>query len=328
VMKAREAFGKFISRGKVGGLKKKLAYADVKIKPYVFVTDLFIFLLSVALASGIGVYLYFGNVFYVIIIPIISVAVLLSTIYIVISLFEARRAKAIEDVLPDALLVMASNLRSGVPTDEAFTLSARPEFGLLAEKIRKAGKFIASGGTVQEAFKMLPKDINSKLFKQTIDLIVEGLESGGELATLLEATAYDIKDTQTIRKEIRSIIYVYALFIFIAACLIAPVLYAVSIQLASVLSKLSKTIAIQFLTEKSPTVKLAPTQITEEFLTRFAYVNLGIVTVFSSFIIALIDKGNEKYGIVYIPFLLGLAMILFHIARIALSIFFGGIRVV
>jgi Flp pilus assembly protein TadB len=246
----------------------------------------------------------------------------------IISLLADQRSKFVEQFLPDVLLLMSSNLRSGITPEEAFILSARPEFGFLADKIKDAGKRLATGATIQEAFTHLKSKISSKLFSQTIGLIIEGLDSGGEIATLLESTANDIKDMESIRKEVNSMIFIYALFIFIAACMIAPILYAVSIQLANILSKLSQSIAVQFVTEQSQTLKLMPTGISEKFLNNFAYVNLIVTTAFSSLIVALINRGDEKYGLRYIPFFVGLALILFFVARYALNLFFGGIKAI
>ncbi len=326
-MRFIEILGRIITKGHVKKLKQELSYADIKEEPFRFIGINFLICLFLALISAFYLIIFY-DLFYALagsMFLVVMYDIFLSSF---ISLLAGQRAKYAESVLPDALLLMASNLRSGVPPEEALVLSARPEFGFLSERIKDAGKKLATGATIQEALLFLPQNINSSLLRRTIELIVEGINSGGEISTLLESTAYDIRDTESIRKEVRSMIFVYALFIFIAACLIAPVLYAVSIQLAGVLSKLSQAISVQFLVEKSPTVKLVPTGISQEFVTNFAYANLIITTSFGALIVALINRGDEKYGIRYIPFFLGLALLLFFIARLALNAFFGGIRVV
>ena len=98
--------------------------------------------------------------------------------------------------------------------------------------------------------------------------------------------------------------------------------------IATVLSKLSQTIAVQFVTEKATAMNIAPANISPDFLKNFAYVNLIITTSFGALIVALIHKGDEKYGLRYIPLFVGLALILFFIAGLALNAFFGGIKVV
>lgn len=327
MMKLLVEFGKLLTRGKAKKVKEMLTYADIKVNPFYFVSINFLLAIVITVAVGLIVFDAYGVV-YSLVSAALTVFIYYASVLMILSLLAEQRARYVEMVLPDVLLLMSSNLRSGISPEEAFLLSARPEFGFLADKIKKAGKKIAAGASLVDAFSELSYGINSKLFKQTMSLIIEGINSGGDLSVLLESTANDIKETASIRKEVRSMIFVYAFFIFIAACLIAPVLYAVSIQLAGVLSKLSQSIAIQFLTEKAPTVKLAPSGISGEFLTTFAYINLTIVSVFASFIVALINKGNEKYGIRYIPFFLGITLALFYVAKLILFAFFGGIRVV
>jgi len=319
--------GRILVGKKIDRIKNMLEYADVKYDPFKFAASNVLVSILLVILTAIIVNLKFG-IFYSI---LSSAGIALGYYFIVfniISLIADQRAKYVEKVLPDVLLLMASNLRSGVPPDEALLLSARPEFGFLSKKIKQAGKKIASGSTMQEALASLKKGIRSKIFVQTIDLIVEGLNSGGEISVLLEETANDIRDMSSIRKEVKSMILTYAFFIFIASCLIAPILYAVSIQLAEVLSKLSNSIAMQFLTEKAVAVKLSPSNLSSKFLTNFAYVNLIILSTFSSFIAALINKGDEKYGIQYIPFFLIISLVLFYVAKLILTSFFGGIRVV
>lgn len=321
-----EQIGRMVNNGSWKDVEERLGYADIKANPAVFVGSNFLAALVFTLIIGFFLlfkfnftYAVLGSAFFVFIYSII--------INSIVSLIADQRAKYIETFLPDVLLLMSSNLRSGITPEEAFLLSARPEFGFLSDKIKEAGKRLATGSTIQEAFNHLKSGISSKLFDQTISLIIEGLDSGGEIAVLLETTANDIKDMEAIRKEVNAMIFVYALFIFIAACMIAPVLYAVSIQLAGVLSKLSQSIAIQFVTEKAQVLRLVPTGISEDFLLNFTYVNLIITTAFSSLIVALINRGDEKYGLRYVPFFIGLTLILFFIARFALNAFFGGIKV-
>ena len=319
--------GRILARKRLKKVKESLEYAGISEDAAAFVGKHFTIAALLTALSSVFAYFYYG-IFYAvgvgIGIPILYYLLITS----IVSLLSEQRARYIEKILPDVLLLMSTNLKSGIPPEEALVLSARPEFGFLADRIKRAGRMLASGRDIKEVFLSLKKGISSPVFGKTIDLIVEGIESGGELSVLLESTANDIRETETIRKEVRSIIFVYALFIFMAGCLIAPVLYAVSIQLSSILSKLSTSIAIQFVTKKAVAVSLEPSGISPTFLTDFAYVSLLITSVFASFIVALINKGNEKYGIRYIPIFVAVSLIIFFVAKYILQMFFGGIRVV
>ena len=318
---------RILKKEQMDKIEQHLKYADITISVYKFIWANISLVLLLSAAAGFFAYVNYGMI-YAIIGVVGAGFIYYSAMTSWVSMMESQRARYAEKILPDILLILASNLRSGITPEEAFTLSSRPEFGFLADKIKKASKYLATGTKVQDAFSYIAKDINSKLFEQTIDMLIVGLNCGGELASLLENIANDIKDTAFIRKEVRSTILVYAIFIFMAACLIAPLLYAVSIQLASILSKLSHTIAVQFVAKKAVAINLAPTNISSEFLIKFAYVNLVITTTFGALIFALINKGNEKYGLKYIPFFVGIALTLFYVTSIVLKAFFGGIRIV
>jgi pilus assembly protein TadC len=320
-------FGRIVTGKKYKALEQRLKYSGLKINPFDFVGFNVLAGAVLSIVCFYVVLVWQNSMFFALIGTGMTAFIYYILVSTIVSMNSDQRARYVETVLPDALQLMSANLRSGVSTDEALVRSARPEFGFLADRIRIAGDKIATGVIFAEAFREIPKDVDSDILRQTIDLIIEGETSGGELSSILESTAVDIRDTATIQKEIRSVITVYAMFIFIAIAIIAPILYAVSSQLAGILSQLSKSIAGQFLTTKSPTLQLAPSLISQDFLLMFSYVNLIVTGVFGSLMIALINRGNEKFGLRYIPIILGISLGLFYIGGLVMKAFFGGIRV-
>jgi pilus assembly protein TadC len=323
-----EQIGRIIARDKIISVKTKLKYAGLKVNAEIFVAANFLGGIGVSILTALIFYVWLNSALY----SLLAFAGAGITYYFFISgligLFADNRAKFVEKILPDALMLMSSNIRSGIAADEALLMSAKSEFGFLAKNIRVAGHKIATGIPIETALETISEDIDSDVLSQTVKLIIEGISSGGELGSILEGTARDIRDNEIIRKEIRAIIMLYGAFIFLAITIIAPILYSVSTELAGILSKLSQTLAAGFLVEGSTSVvPIAPSDISSDFLIVFAYVNLIITGVFGSLMIALINKGNEKYGLRYIPFVVGLTLILFNIGRIAMKFFFGGIRI-
>ena len=325
-MKFFSYLGKVLLRGKDEKLSKKLEFAGIDKDVFewsgqkLFTGLLLVFLTLFLSYRSFSWYYAVG----------LTVIVAFSFYFIVsgwVSLNIEQRNQFIETNLPDLLLIMASNVRSGLSTDEALILSARPEFGFLSKSIKNAGREISAGKPVREALTEVKQRFSSSVLNQTIDLIVEGIESGGELATLLESISDDIKTTALIKKEIRSIIFVYAAFITIAVILIAPVLYAVSVQLSTILANLSQSMSMEFMSRQAVAVQLKPTMLSETFLFNFSLINLVIISVLGSLMIGLINKGDEKYGLRYMPIVLAIALFVFYVARWALSSFFGAIRV-
>ncbi|MDD5182460.1 MAG: type II secretion system F family protein [Candidatus Nanoarchaeia archaeon] len=323
-----EKIGRMIARDNIVKIRAKLNYAGLKVNAESFVAITVMVGVLFSIAAAVIFYFWLKNPIY----PALALIGAGVTFYFlmsgIIGLLVDNRAKFVEKTLPDALLLMASNLKSGVAPDEALILSAKSEFGFLAKNIKTAGHKIATGIPIEQALETISEDVDSEILNQTIGLIIEGISSGGELASILEGTARDIKDNEIIRKEIRAIIMLYATFIMMAVTFISPILYAVSTELAGILSSLSQTLAAGFLVEgSSSVVPIAAADISTDFLLVFAYVNIIITGVFGSMMIALINKGNEKYGLKYMPFIVGAAIILFNVGRLAMKYFFGSIRI-
>jgi len=319
--------GRIIEKKGISSIKKSLAYANLKINPYVWVGLNINLAILITVVVNFAVYFSTQNPLYVIISLFFVPAMYYLIISTILSVLSDQRARFVEETLPDALLLMSSNLRSGLATDEAIMLSARPEFGFLADKLREAGGRVTTGETFESAFSKLSEGVDSQILEKTVNLIIEGIESGGEMATLLEETATDIRDNDLLQREVRSVILVYALFIFIAAVVTAPILYAISTHLAGALSRLSGAISVAFLTRGAPTLNIVPSEISTDFLLTFSYINLIITAVFGALMVALITRGNERYGIRYIPLFVVISMIIFLVVRYLVSGFFGSIRI-
>jgi hypothetical protein len=326
-MKFFEQLGKIIPQKRLAKIKEELDYADIKISPAEWVGINIVLAVIVSVIVLFSIQFIFKNYAYSLVALGLSFFIYYFTVTTIVGMLADQRAKNVENILPDVLLLISSNLRSGISTDEAITSSARKEFGFFADRINFVGEKISTGVPVAEAMAELSKGINSPILKKTVNLIVEGIRSGGELGVILEETAADIRDTEILQKEVRSIIFVYAIFIFIAAIVTAPILYAVSTHLSQTLTKLSGEVAVTFLSKGSPTLALAPSSLTQDFLLTFAYVNLIITSVFGALMVSLISRGNEKYGIKYAPIFAAIAIVLFLIARALIGTFFQAIRI-
>ena len=102
-----------------------------------------------------------------------------------------KRVAVIEELLPDFLSIMSSNIRSGLTYDRALLLSARKEFGPLSKEVDRAAKEVISGKTLPDALMGMTTRVRSESFAKTMRLIVEGVRSGGKLADFAGGAAID-----------------------------------------------------------------------------------------------------------------------------------------
>ena len=239
-----------------------------------------------------------------------------------IGLIGDARSRNIEQMLPDCLQLIAANIRAGVTVDQAIWLSARPEFGVLEDEIRRVGAKTIGGMPLREALTDMTKRVASQMLNRAIMLLVEGMEAGGELAKLLEETGANIRTQQMLRKEIRAAVVMYTMLIFFAAVLGAPVLFAVSIQFVTAISDLwgPQTMGgAQAMGGFGIFKQAAGPTISADTLLYFALSAVMITTFFGGMIISLVQYGQARRGIKFTPIIMLIALAVFFAARTVVS---------
>jgi len=235
----------------------------------------------------------------------------------ILILVSDLRRKAVEEVLPDALQLMAANIRSGLTPDKSLLLAARPEFGPLEVEIRRVAKKTISGEPLETALKGMSERIDSKLLKRSVNLIIEGIRKGGELGTLLEQTADDIRNAKVLLKEVSAYVLMYVIFIFFAAAMAAPLLYAISTYLVETMGKIGGLMPSAEIPtpQQMGTLRITKVQMSGEFLRNYSLIALTITSVFGGLIIGLIREGHEKAGIKFIPIFFALSIGIFFVVK-------------
>ncbi|MDY6766184.1 MAG: type II secretion system F family protein [Candidatus Nanohaloarchaea archaeon] len=231
--------------------------------------------------------------------------------YLVFSILAERRRRTIEQVLPDALLLISANIESGLTIDKAFLVSARDEFGPLADDIRLTAMRMYGGMPVEDALEQLAESTNSELFEETLKLLVDGISSGGEVSSLLESSADDIRTSLQLREEIATNVRMYSMFIMIAAVVGAPLLFGVSTYLTETTAQLWATADVGsvpsqgFITLQEPNIDVG-------FFRVFAVVAITISNVFAALLISEIKNGTVKDGVKKIPVLVTVAILAYY----------------
>lgn len=240
----------------------------------------------------------------------------------------SAKASSVEEVLPDALQLMSSNIRAGMTLDKALLMAARPEFGPLEVEIKRVGKETMAGRDLIDAISRMSDHIRSDDLDRTIELIVHSLKSGGQLADLLDQSADDLREQQLIRKEISASVLMYVMFIFIAISIGAPLLFAMSSFLVELLTTNMDMIASElpqdFENSGSMPISMEKGNIDISFIKNYAVVSLTLSSVFGSLIMGLILKGEEKEGIKFMLPVIIIALGLYFAGSYVLDYTIGG----
>jgi len=142
--------------------------------------------------------------------------------YALLTYFEFKRIKDIEDRLPIFFLDLAESLKIGMTLPEAFKQASKIDYGKLSAEIKKVNDQLSWGIPVQDVMNNFAERLKkSKLIGRVIRIINEAYNSGGDIGRTMEATASDITAIKEAEKERRSVasqhvMVMYAIyFIFI-----------------------------------------------------------------------------------------------------------------
>ncbi len=227
------------------------------------------------------------------------------------------RRKRVENVLSDFLLMVASNLRSGMTPFTAFRNSSREEFGPLAEEIKVITAKSMGIESFASALKELSKKIDSRILTESVSFFSESVKSGGKLADLLEATAEDVTKTQEMKKEMLSGTKMYVMFVLFVIVVATPLLMSISVQFLNMLtsiqaeSNLESEINIGFMNSEF--------LITPDFMQNMAIILFFGNAILSSLFIGVLIERKARLGIKYSPIIFIASIVLFFVFKTIVS---------
>jgi len=320
-------------------LRTKIEEELVKVK-YSFKLDTIInYSLVISLGLSFLIILFFRNniklapnftlalIGYFLLSYLIALALCAFLFYAMIVVKKYRRKIELEYVLADYLQLVAANLNAGIPIDQALWYAVRERFGVLAEEVEVVAKKVAGGVDLEDALLDFSKAYDSDLLKKSIILLIEGLRSGGELASLVNKIAWNIKETQLLEKEIRSETTTYAVFIGFASLIAAPALYSLSHRIITIMNEVSSKIEFSSAAgvQTPLPLNLGVQIILPADFKVFALVNLFFTSLISSIVISKIRGGSTKAGVKLIPFFMLTSVSLFLLFIVILGKLFAGL---
>jgi flagellar protein FlaJ len=142
--------------------------------------------------------------------------------YALISYFDFKKIKDIEDRLPTFLLDLSEAQKVGMTLPEGLKQVSKADYGKLSAEIKKMNDQISWGISVQDVMSNFAVRTNkSKLIGRIVRIINEAYNSGGDIARTMEATSADLITIKEAEKERSSVtaqhmMVMYAIyFIFI-----------------------------------------------------------------------------------------------------------------
>lgn len=232
------------------------------------------------------------------------------------------RIKKMENAFPDFISLMASNLRAGMTIDRALLLSSRKEFAPLDQEILQVGKDILTAKEISVALNDMAVRINSEEITKTVQLIISGIRSGGNLSVLLEQTANNMRERIFVKKRASSNVLMYVIFIFFAVAVGAPLLFGLSTVLVEIMTNIFSGVDVETVNVNLP-FTLSEISVSTTFVFYFSIIFIIMSAVMASLILGLVSSGKERDGLKYTVFLIISAIVVFLTSRSLLLRYFA-----
>ena len=332
-----EEFGKaFVPKRVIPNLRKYLLKAGINEVPYKFFGLLFyISALITTIIYIIFLYPNFKNLslFEIYIysffgwfaIQLFFATLFILCVYFYLDLKIFYRTKKVEEELPDFLQVLSSNLKGGMTFERALWIAVKPRFGILGSEMAKTSKKVMTGYEVGKALTELADKYDSLMLSRTVDLMISELDSGGNVAQLLDRIVENLIEIKELKDELSASAIAYIIFISVIIIVISPLLFALSFNLLTLILKFVGQLALAAQRTGNIPLVFSKVNIKPADFKTFSLISMVVISFFSSLIVSIVEKGDIKSGVKYIPIFTFGSMLMYLFFTKMLGILFRGL---
>jgi len=302
-----------------GLVTQLLIYADIEEPVNKVVYGLIKTMIGMTLIMG--ALLFYGPLFYFIIGMIITPFIVIGTFFAILYFQGVQRANITEEVLPEALVLMSTNLKSGLTPDKALLMTARPEFGPLEKELKFVAKESLTTVPFEDAIMEVAKKFNSNTIARTLKLISEGIKRGGEMSSILENTANHMREVSSLKRQISAEVMLQVLFILFASVVAAPLMFGTSTVIIEKISSLGITTAVQAPQGVGSSLpQMSKIGDAAQYMLQYSIAAIALNSLFASFIIGLVQEGKKVSGIKFFPAILVFSITIVFITRYVMGL--------
>lgn len=332
-----EEFGKaFVPKKVIPNLRRYLLKAGFNEVPYRFFGMLFYisaFITTLIFIVFIYPYLKKFGLFEIYVfsfvgwflIQLFFAALFILLIYFYLDLKIYFRTRKMEEQLPDFLQVLSANLKGGMTFESALWAAVKPRFNVLGSEMAKASKKVMTGYEIGKALTELADKYDSLMLRRTVDLIISEVESGGNVAILIDRLVDNLKETKALKDEMSASAIAYVIFISVIVIVISPLLFALSFHLLILIINFVSQLSVATQRVSALPFSFSKVSVDPQDFRIFSTVAIIVISFFSSLIVSIVEKGDIKGGIKYIPIYIFGSMALYTIFMKVLGTLFAGI---
>ncbi|MBN2052693.1 type II secretion system F family protein [Candidatus Woesearchaeota archaeon] len=323
--KVRIGLGKYLSKAGIDGVPYKffgiLFWVTAVITYFIYVPGIY----PAIKQKPIIVFFILTFVFWFLIQAVIALLIILS-LYFYLNIQIYKRTKILEDLLPDYLSMVSTNLKGGMNFEKSLWCALKPEFGILANEIGIVSKRVATGNDVTEALQEFAEKYNSPVLRRSMELLKGEIISGGSITGVIDSIVANLKKTKALKAEMTAATLTYMIFMAAIVVGIMPGLFALSKQLLTIILRFGSRISSSFQTTTATSMfQFSSSNINPMHFQMFSVAAICIIAIFSSVIISTIEKGDVKSGLKYVPLFTIGGLIMYFICSAILEAMLGGI---
>ncbi|MFA5797351.1 MAG: type II secretion system F family protein [Candidatus Woesearchaeota archaeon] len=252
---------------------------------------------------------------------LVTLAIIL--LYFNLNIHIYKRTKELEYILPDYLQMVSANLKGGMSFEKSLWNAIKPEFGIISKEISIVYKKVMTGNDLTDALREFTNKYNSPLMRRSFDLIIGELETGGKISHIVDKVIENIIKTKQLSQEMSSATLSYIIFIGAIVMLVAPALFALSYHLLKVMIGFSSKLAN--VSSTALPISINALQMNPGDFRIFSILALVVISLFSSLIVSIIEKGDIRGGLKYIPMFIISSIVVYFILLNVLNVLFKGL---
>jgi len=192
------------------------------------------------------IWVFVGAFLFVISTLLVSIFIGFATIMMSIALMSMlpnmkadKRRGAIEVMLPDALHHMAVAVRTGLVLESVIQEISEAEYGPLSLEFARVTVEIRRGRPLKEALMAFAYRTNSMNIERSMTMILEGMESGGPIADILDEISDDMRAIREIQRERKSLTSQQTSFLGMASLIAGPFVMGTVAALPAIMIKVA-----------------------------------------------------------------------------------------
>lgn len=332
-----EEFGKaFVPKKVIPILRKYLLKAGFNEVPYRFfgllfyisaliTTLIFIILVYPYLRrfSLLEIYLYSFLGWFAVQMFFATLFILMTYFYLDLKIYQ--RTKKMEEQLPDFLQILSANLKGGMTFERALWSAIKPRFNVLGSEMAIASKKVMTGYEISKALAEITEKYDSLMLRRTVDLMISEVESGGNVSELIDRIVSNLKETKELKDELSASAIAYIIFISVIVIAISPLLFALSYHLLLLITSFIGEISSATQRVSSLPFSFSNANVDPADFRTFSLVAIFVISLFSSLIVSIVEKGDMKGGVKYVPIYVFGSMALYFLFTKLLGMVFVGI---